>query len=47
MGPLLRDAAPETVTLWAIPESPHVGGLTTRPEEYPRRVLDLFRRTLL
>lgn len=46
MGPLLRDAAPETVTLWAIPESPHVGGLSTRPDEYRRRVLELFQRTL-
>lgn len=30
------------VTLWMIPESPHIGGLSTRPEEYRQRVLALF-----
>ena len=36
---LYADAAPGSVELWEIPSSPHVGGLTTEPREYPARVL--------
>jgi len=45
-GPLLAEAAPATLTLWEISESPHVGGLSTRPEEYRQRVLELFEQGL-
>lgn len=45
-GPLLAEAAPATLTLWEIPESVHVGGLSTRPQEYRQRVLELFDRAL-
>jgi pimeloyl-ACP methyl ester carboxylesterase len=44
-GPRYAAAAP-VVTLWMIPESPHVGGLSTRPEEYRQRVLALFDAAL-
>jgi uncharacterized protein len=40
-------AAGESATLWEIPESTHVGGLETRPEEYERRVVGFFNEALL
>lgn len=39
-------AAGEPKTLWEIPESKHVAGLRTRPEEYERRVIGFFDRAL-
>jgi len=39
-------AAGRSATLWEIPESTHVGGLAARPEEYERRVVGFFDRTL-
>jgi dienelactone hydrolase len=33
-------------TLWEIPEARHMGGLAARPDEYERRVLGFFDRTL-
>jgi len=40
-------AAGEPKTLWEIPESRHVGGLSARPREYERRVVGFFDRALL
>jgi uncharacterized protein len=40
-------AAGEPKTLWEIPESGHVGGLSARPQEYERRVVGFFDRALL
>ena len=40
-------AAPDHVTLWALPEASHSLGLFRLPEEYRRRALGLFDRTLL
>ena len=40
-------AAGEPKTLWAIPESKHVGGLEARPAEYERRVIGFFDDALL
>jgi hypothetical protein len=40
-------AAGEPKTLWEIPESGHVGGLSARPGEYERRVTRFFDRALL
>jgi uncharacterized protein len=40
-------AAGHPKTLWEIPESGHVGGLSARPEEYERRVVGFFDRALL
>jgi|tagenome__1003787_1003787.scaffolds.fasta_scaffold20963310_3 hypothetical protein len=42
-----RAAAGQSATLWEIPESKHVGGLTARPAEYERRVIRFFDSTLL
>jgi dienelactone hydrolase len=39
-------AAGESATLWEIPESSHVGGMTARPHEYERRVIGFFDRAL-
>ena len=41
------NAAGEPKTLWAIPESKHVGGLAARPAEYERRVIGFFDHALL
>jgi pimeloyl-ACP methyl ester carboxylesterase len=46
LGPRYDEAAPDTFTLWSIPESPHVGGLSTRPAEYRERVLELYDEAL-
>jgi hypothetical protein len=40
-------AAGEPKTLWEIPESGHVGGLSARPAEYERRVVAFFDEALL
>ncbi len=40
-------AAGDSATLWEIPESGHVGGLKSRPEEYERRVVGFFNEALL
>jgi hypothetical protein len=40
-------AAGQPKTLWEIPESGHVGGLSARPREYERRVVGFFDRALL
>ena len=39
-------AAGANATLWEIPESSHVGGMSARPREYERRVIGFFDRTL-
>src|SRR5215218_8451252 len=39
-------AAGKAATLWEIPESSHVGGITARPREYERRVIGFFDRAL-
>jgi hypothetical protein len=41
------EAAGEPKTLWEIPESRHVGGLSARPAEYERRVVGFFDDALL
>jgi predicted alpha/beta hydrolase len=40
-------AAGDPKTLWEIPESRHVGGLSARPAEYERRVVAFFDDALL
>jgi dienelactone hydrolase len=40
-------AAGQPKTLWEIPESSHVGGLSARPAEYERRVTRFFDNALL
>jgi uncharacterized protein len=47
LNPGYYEAAGEPKTLWAIPESKHVGGLAARPAEYERRVVGFFDDALL
>ena len=47
LNPAYFNAAGEPKTLWAIPESKHVGGLAARPVEYERRVIGFFDDALL
>jgi hypothetical protein len=42
LNPEYFKAAGEPETLWASPESRHVGGLAARPAEYERRVIGFF-----
>ncbi len=42
-----RDAGGSTTTLWEIPRAGHTGGISTAPDEYERRVVGFFDRTLL
>ena len=39
-------AASEPKELWEIPESGHTGGIDARPDEYERRVVGFFDRSL-
>jgi hypothetical protein len=39
-------AAGEPTTLWEIPEARHMGGMSSRPAEYERRVVGFFDRAL-
>jgi hypothetical protein len=41
-----HDAAGENSTLWEIPEATHTDGIEARPEEYERRVVGFFDRSL-
>jgi uncharacterized protein len=40
-------AAGEPKEIWEVPGAQHVGGITTQPEEYERRVVGFFDRELL
>jgi uncharacterized protein len=40
-------AAGEPKEIWEVPGAPHVGGITTAPEEYERRVMAFFDRHLV
>ncbi|HEU0235175.1 MAG TPA: hypothetical protein VFR14_01910, partial [Candidatus Limnocylindrales bacterium] len=44
LNPGYFKAAGEPKTLWAIPESKHVGGLAARPAEYERARDQVLRR---
>jgi dienelactone hydrolase len=47
LNPTYYAAAAAPKTIWEVPGSGHVGGLTARPKEYERRVVGFFDRTLL
>jgi hypothetical protein len=47
LDPKYYAAAGEPKQIWQIPEAAHTGGITARPREYERRVVDFFDRTLL
>jgi pimeloyl-ACP methyl ester carboxylesterase len=47
LGPLYASVAPETVTLWSLPNTGHIQALSTHPDEYRTRVLSVFDGALL
>lgn len=42
----VRDASPDSVILWELPTTPHVGALASHPEEWERRVVDFLDASL-
>jgi fermentation-respiration switch protein FrsA (DUF1100 family) len=47
LNPQYYAAAGAPKLIWEVPGSGHVGGVDARPEEYERRVVGFFDRTLL
>jgi hypothetical protein len=42
-----HDAAREPKQIWEVPGAQHIAGITTKPAEYERRVIEFFDRALL
>ncbi|HEX6844597.1 MAG TPA: alpha/beta fold hydrolase [Actinomycetota bacterium] len=42
LGPVYRDANPSRVTLWDLPDTPHIAAIRTHPDEYRERVAAQF-----
>jgi fermentation-respiration switch protein FrsA (DUF1100 family) len=40
------EAARQPKSIWKVPDGQHIAGIRTRPEEYERRVIGFFDRTL-
>jgi len=47
LNPQYFAAAHAPQSIWEVPGSGHVGGITARPKQYERRVVQFFDRTLL
>ncbi|HEX6580783.1 MAG TPA: alpha/beta fold hydrolase [Actinomycetota bacterium] len=47
LDPVYADAAPDVITLWPLPDTPHTRALGTHPAEYERRVIGVFDGALL
>ena len=47
LNPVLYDAALPPKAIWEVPGAGHTGGIEAQPEEYERRVIGFFDRTLL
>lgn len=47
LNPTYYAAASAPKQIWEVPASGHVGGIAVRPDEYERRVVGFFDRTLL
>jgi fermentation-respiration switch protein FrsA (DUF1100 family) len=47
MNPTYYRLAGRPKAIWAIPEADHIQGITARPKEYERRIVDYFDRALL
>jgi fermentation-respiration switch protein FrsA (DUF1100 family) len=47
VNPVLYDAALPPKAIWEVPGAGHTGGIAAEPEEYERRVIGFFDRTLL
>jgi len=47
VNPVYYDAAFPPKAIWKVPGAGHTGGIEAQPEEYERRVIGFFDRTLL
>ena len=47
IDPVYAAAAPDVITLWPLPDSPHTQALGTHPAEYEHRVISVFDGALL
>ena len=47
LDPVYADAAPDVITLWSLPDTPHTQALRTHPIEYERRAIAAFDASLL
>lgn len=47
LDPVYTDAAPDVITLWSLPDTPHTQALRAHPIEYERRVIAVFDGPLL
>ncbi len=47
LNPVFYAAAGDPKTLWAVAGGNHIGGITTHPKQYERRVIGFFDRALL
>jgi hypothetical protein len=47
LNPQYYAAARAPKLIWEVPGSGHVGGIDAQPQEYERRVIGFFDRTLL
>lgn len=47
LDPVYTDAAPDVITLWSLPDTPHTQALRIHPAEYQRRVIAVFDGSLL
>jgi uncharacterized protein len=47
LDPVYTDAAPDVITLWTLPDTPHTQALRMHPIEYEQRVIAVFDGSLL
>jgi pimeloyl-ACP methyl ester carboxylesterase len=47
LDPIYAGTAPDVITLWSLPDTPHTQAVRTHPVEYERRVLAVFDGSLL
>jgi uncharacterized protein len=47
LGPVYAAVAPDSVTLWSVPDARHIQALSSHPDEYRVRVLSTFENALL
>ena len=47
MNPVYQRLIGPSAEIWSIPDARHIKGLQTHPEEYERRVVGFFDRSLL
>ena len=46
LNPIFYEAAKDPKSIWEVPNAGHTGGLEAQPEEYERRIVGFFDRTI-